>query len=172
MFAQTPTDFDNDIIGLKAIREFYRLLYGKIKIGNKHKYPLSDKSTTIYDLLGNNQFVVNAAKTRGIQPQYYLRQSFKEAAKNFKVIDSSTQGVLVPYGYGKTIIDKLSSISPHDYETRSSLLSEAQRYSVNVFYDQLDKLASKGIIEEICEDIRVYKVCDSCYDSEVGLVKD
>ena len=66
------------------------------------------------------------------------------------MIDSPTRGIIVQYGNaGEKLVIALCSMPM--IEKQFKLLKEAQRYSINLFPHEFDKLAANGIIHEIQE---------------------
>lgn len=92
---------------------------------------------------------------------------FRSAAEVFRIIDDRLQRtILVPYGEGERLIEKLKRLGP---ERR--LLRSLQRYSVNIYLDQFNKLLSRGSIEEIYPGMFAL-VCGVEYDAGIGLLVD
>lgn len=76
-----------------------------------------------------------------------LRQSFRTASEEFRVIDSDTVGILVPYGEGSKIITQLCS--DNTLRDEILLLRKAQAYSVNVYPDMYNRLSREGMLFEV-----------------------
>lgn len=92
---------------------------------------------------------------------------FRSAAEAFRIIDDRLQQtVLVPYGDGEELIDRLKLIGP---ERR--LLRKLQRYTVNVFLNQFNMLLNRGSLEEIVPDVYALR-CGVEYDEQIGLLID
>ena len=172
-FKANPLDFDNDIIGLKAIERYYQYYFYEqkeemcYKVDGKSEVGRSDN---LFELLSSNQLSVKAYQRINNQscPPISIRQSFMSAAKAFRAIDSPTRGVMVPYGEaGKRIIAQLCGAQ--ELEKQYKLLKEAQRYSVNVFAEIFDKLAKQGIIREVQPGVGVYYLDDRYYSDACGM---
>ncbi len=103
----------------------------------------------------------------GSLPETYFRQSFMSAAKVFHAIDSPTQGVIVPYKKGKTIINGLCATA--DVKRQYELLRDAQRYSVNVFPNVWAHLMEEEALHEIEPGIGIYYLDERYYDENFGL---
>ena len=168
-----PDDFDNDIIGLKAINRYYQYyFYDRAKVMN---YPVSKNSCisrtdNLFDLLSLNEQSVFEYKilNKDQPPDLVLRQSFETASKIFKAIDSQTIGIIVPYGEkGDEIIKSLCSVN--DMETQYKMLKEAQRYSVNVFPYVFQKLSEAKAINESQKDSGIFYLSKENYDKQFGL---
>lgn len=92
---------------------------------------------------------------------------FRSAAAAFRLIDDSMQrNILVPYGDGDKLIEQLKALGPQRW-----LLRKLQRYSVNVYLNQFDKLRDRGSIEEVSPGIFVLS-CGIEYDAHIGLLVD
>ena len=100
-------------------------------------------------------------------PEIAFRQSFQTAAKAFCVIDSPTRGVIVQHGdAGKELVADLCSIP--ELEKQYKLLKKAQRYSVNVFNHEFEKLAKEGAIHEVQVGTGVYYLDERYYSKDFG----
>ena len=125
-----------------------------------------NKKENLLDLLGANQG--NIARTEGRM----LRQSFATAANCFAAIDAETQGILVPYGEGRRIIEQLCSWQPENAAALSvqrELLKKAQRYSVNLYPDALKKL---GNAVACIPETGIMYLPESYYDTETGVTAE
>lgn len=90
---------------------------------------------------------------------------FRSAAQRFRLIDDAGQSILVPYGSeGFKWLDMLRSIGPERY-----LMRKLQRYSVNVYENEFNKLRNIGAIEELHPGIWGLCVTNG-YDDELGLM--
>ena len=98
-------------------------------------------------------------------PDILLRQSFRSASGEFRVIDSPTRGVIVPIGKGRRIITELCGA--FGLEKKGKLLKQAQRYSVNLFDHQLNGLLKIGAIQEV-QDAGIYYLDKQYYSKEFG----
>lgn len=170
-FRNNPADFQSDPIGLEAIIRYYYQYYNE----HKHEldYPISIDSQirrddTLFNLLSINP-LSNAnyrAMHQGNNPDMLLRQSFRSASAEFRVIDSYTRGVIVPYKEGKNIIIELCS--EFEIEKKSKLLKQAQRYSVNLLDHQFANLRQIGAIQEVQENVGMYYLDEQYYSIEFG----
>ncbi|MFH1259124.1 MAG: CRISPR-associated helicase Cas3' [Elusimicrobiota bacterium] len=142
-YKKNPDIFDRDILGHKAIECYYQYYF--YDRTNDMNYPVSSKSVVkrndnLFILLSTNTTSIGEYKRiNKVFPAIPLRYSFMAAAKTFNVIDSPARGIVVPYGQmGREIINKLCSA--FDIEKQYLLIKEAQRYSVNLFENDLKKL--------------------------------
>jgi CRISPR-associated endonuclease/helicase Cas3 len=142
-------------------------------------YPFTSKSSVVsdgnlFDLFSVNSLSLGAYKriNKDTVPSLCLKQSFQSASKAFKVIDSPTRGVIVPFGKeGKQIINDLCAA--FELEKQYKLLKKAQRYSVNVYENVFNDLSKKGIIKEVqSEDgTGIYYLDAQHYSEEFGISK-
>lgn len=92
-FHRSPERFDHDLSSDKAIREYYRKLYGNAREGYQD-HAIKKPDTTLFDLLsGNEKFYDDDAPYYGM---FFLNQAFKLAGSRFEVFDSNTRDVIVP----------------------------------------------------------------------------
>ena len=74
---------------------------------------------------------------------------FRTAAKKFTIIDDTMQKtIFVRYGEGDRLIDILKTNGPDRW-----LLRKLQRYSVNIYSGEFDKMRTRGAIEEVYPQI-------------------
>ncbi|MBX3038556.1 MAG: CRISPR-associated helicase Cas3' [Anaerolineales bacterium] len=166
LYKRKPSDYDEDAIGLQAITKYYRNYFQDRE--DKLEYPVEkgkyiDHADSLFNLLSRN---TNAYKKQIDEKS--LKQSFMSASKMFRVIDSLTIGVIVPYGEGKEIITDLCG--DIDIRQKRELLKRAQRYSVQLFrgkYGQFEKLKEKGAIQQIKDD-EIFYLVSNYYDDVVG----
>lgn len=128
----------------------------------------NDRDDTLLNMLSMNIYAVGEYERKyNKTPAIYFRQSFMSAFEAFKTIDAPTQGIIVPYEDGEKIISEL--FSEFAYEKRFQLLKKAQRYTVNVFPNVLNKLIEERVIKEVPE-IGVFVLNDKrYYHHEFGL---
>ena len=164
--------FDGDRIGLQAIAEYYRY-YFKVKEKDMD-YPVDRNSRVgqdddLYDVLSSNRIALGEylrIHQAQAAPDMLLRQSFQSAGKEFQVIDSVTHGVIVPYKDGEMVIAELCSARELDKQYK--LLKKAQRYSVNLFIHDFDKLCGLGAIQEVQPEAGIYYLNEQYYSEEFG----
>lgn len=172
-YASDPCQFDNDIIGPKALERYYQYYFHQRT--NEMNYPLGRKSKAgraddIFNLLSANQLSLDAFRRQnlGQLPQLPLRQSFKTAGDEFEAIDSSTRGIIVHYkDEGKQVIRDLCSYSY--LEKQFQLLKQAQRYSINIFSYLFDLLLKKKVIYEVQEGSGIYYLDERYYSNHCGM---
>jgi len=170
-YQEDPATFDFDILGPKAIARYFEYYF--YERASEMGYPVGVRSTvghedTLLSLLSTNTTTVaDYRRMDGSSPETYFRQSFMSAAKVFHAIDSPTQGVIVPYKKGKTIISGLCATT--DIKRRYTLLRDAQRYSVNVFPNVWARLMGEKALHEVQPGIGIYYLDERYYHENFGL---
>jgi len=170
-FNDDPASFDNDIIGLKAMEQYYEYYFYERK--DHMNYPVNarsliGRSDNLFNLLAMNTLSVDGfRRIHNAEPSQLFRQSFMSAAKIFKAIDSPAIGLIVPYERGEGIINELCATD--NIEKEFKLLKEAQRYSVNVFPYIFDKLMRDGAVYEIQNNAGIYCLDKRYYSNHYGL---
>ncbi len=170
-FRTAPETFGNERIGMEAILRYYRTYYAAHE--NRLNYPVYKNSSLgreddLFNLLSMNELSMKnyTALHRGEAPDIILRQSFRSANGEFRVIDSPTHGVIVPYGDGDRIINELCG-SPC-IEKQGALIKKAQRYSVNLFAYQFDELFKAGAVMEVHPEAGILYLGEQYYSQEYG----
>lgn len=172
-FKDHPERFDNDLLSLKAVELYNKYFFYERR--DRMCYPVGPKSEVgrddnLFNLLSlNGKSVEEFRRTHNDNlPAIPLKQAFMTAAKTFKAIDTNNRGVVVPYGNdGNELIKKLCSEFKTDQLYK--YLREAQRYSVNVFPNTLNKLLSNHIIHEVQKETEIYHLDKRYYSDEFGL---
>ena len=116
-------------------------------------YPYKAWNSDLVAMLSTNSGCRNAAKDLRDTPlpnlSKRLCQSFRTAGTVFQVIDQKTKSVIVPYGRGEVLIEKLAD--QHTLGEEIEYLKEAQQYSVNVFEQVFARLAEEGALHSLGE---------------------
>jgi CRISPR-associated endonuclease/helicase Cas3 len=172
-FHDDPAVFDHNLQSPKTMERYYHYYF--FQRAHEMTFPVSrrefGRDDDLLTLLSTNTGSVEAYKSSHKQaPPLNLRQSFMSAAKAFKAIDSPTEGVIVTYDKGDQLIAKLSALSRFD--DKSKLLKEAQRYSVNLFPNELANLKGKGRLYEAWEGCGIYCLDERNYSEEFGVSMD
>ncbi len=174
-FKNDPARFGNSLIGPEAMEQYY--LYYFYQRAAKMNYPVTAESSikredNLFNLLSVNQSSIEEhIRIYKEAPGIPLKQAFMSAAKSFDVIDSTTRGVVVPYGEeGKDIIGKLCSAMEIDKQYK--LLRQAQRFSVNVFPNVLEKLHKQKALYEAQEGSGIVCLDKRYYSDEFGLSEE
>ena len=173
-FKRDKKQFDNDILGPKAMERYYRYFFfdrrGEMCY-NVGKNSIIERDGNLFDLLSTNSLSLQEyRRINKSSPNLLLRQSFMSASKLFNVIDSNIHGVIVPYGEGAEIIDKLCGSPNIDIEYR--LLKSAQRYSIELFDNEFQNLRKRDVIHEIQEGSGIFYAGKFYYDLDHGFDGD
>lgn len=163
--------FDHDIIGIEAMQRYYKYYF--FDRAAQMAYRISakefDHEDDLLTLLSTNEKSVEIYKRNTRQaPPIMLRQAFKSAAYAFKAIDTTTQGVIVPYSVeGKRIIDELQV--SFDPGKQFKLIKLAQRYSVNLFPQAIKTLCENRAIFEVQAGSGLLFLDSQFYSSDFGV---
>lgn len=162
--------YDDDRIGLKAMQRFFELYFFARRA--EMAYPVGTRTELgrnddLLSLLSDNPLSLAAFRQEsdGSNPKTPILQSFMMAGRVFETIDSHTQGVIVPYGEGENLITYL--LANNDPPKIRQALKKAQRYSLNVFGWQLEKLIEEHAVKEIAGQ-GVYCLDPKYYNHEFG----
>lgn len=173
-YKKQPQMFDNDVLGPKGVEMFYKYFFYEKK--EEMSYRLSPESLinrndNIFNLLSTNGLSFNEYKRiNKSSPNLFLKQSFMSASKSFDVIGTGTNGVIVPYKEGERIIEELCGSTNLEYEYK--LLKSAQRFSIDIFDNQFEKLRKNGILQEIQRGAGIFYIGKSYYKLTHGLDDD
>lgn len=170
-FTADPTALENDRIGLEAMARYYRYYYHIRK--DEMRYPVSTTSSIghsddLFNILSMNKLSLQAyQRIHQAMPDIAFYQSFQSAARAFRVINSPTRGVVVPYGEdGDRIITELCSVTM--LEKQYKLLKRAQRYSVNLFTHEFQRLADANSIHEAQKGTGIFYMDKPYYSNDFG----
>ena len=161
-------EFDGNLLGPEAMERYFKYYFFSRR--NEMSYSISreaiGREDTLLNLLSVNSAAVNEYKrSHRAAPNIYLRQSFRSAAKAFKVIDAPTRGIIVPYEKsGRNLINDLCSAV--EVKTQFKLLRLAQQYTVNVFPYIFDRLQEEEAIHRIQESVDIFYLSDTRYYSQ------
>jgi len=165
---ENPAAFDHDLQSPKAMERYY--FYYFFNRAHEMAFPVAIDGvhTDLLTLLSTNSGAVQEyMRIHRQAPMHRLCQAFASAAKEFKAIDSPTEGVIVPYGEGERIIAELSDAR---FEDKSRLLKEAQRYSVNLFpYEKTKLLEEKKRLYETWQESGIFWLDERHYSEEFGV---
>ncbi len=151
--ADIAEEFLRDEINVKnlqkhsTIRSYFRKWYWQLGGQSLDK-------RNILELLGGNRL------------DYY----FRTASDRFCLIeDRHTVGVLVPYG---NVMEILASVQNEPWNLRK-IRRKLQRYTVNIFKDQMDKLIKNRLIHPVGQSqqgIELFMIDKTIYHKDFGLV--
>lgn len=156
-------EFANDLLSPSAIQTYFDYYLSKAKRTIK----LTDKNLEVelIDLLNLSQKYYHAIPET--VSKNIMRTMYKSLESNFQVIEAPTTSVLVPYGEGVELIERLNE-DIHDYEELNSYIKKAQQYSVNVYHHTLQHLANEGLLVPLYNE-SIYALKDGAYDDQYGL---
>lgn len=137
-YRREPEQFDSDLASEKAIDFYYNRFYGAMKQGAQD-YPLARERSSIFRLLSDNRDYCD--DTKSFYGRFMLNQAFRMAGNAFTVFESDTQDVVVPYGYGKKLIEELAAKGTADVEFLEKWLPKAKPYTVSLFAYQIQELS-------------------------------
>jgi len=175
-FKDDPTSFDENLQSPKVMERYY--FYYFFNRSHEMAFPVSNRDiktmsgkSDLLTLLSTNCDAVEIYMNYQLKaPSTPLRQAFMSAADVFRVIDSPTDGVVVPYGDGEHLITQLMTCPRED---RSLLLKEAQRYSVNLFPYEMNKLRDEKCgVYELWAESGIYYLDERHYSEEFGASTD
>lgn len=94
---------------------------------------------------------------------------FREGARRFRMIDDAQTAVVVPFGGGGALFDKLLRTERPD----RALLRRLQRFTVGVYDSQLRELLERRTVYEHPDVEELYLLANrEAYDDEIGLRTD
>lgn len=170
-FNDDPVSFGNDRIGLNAMEAYYKHYFYERQ--GEMNYPVKadshiGRADDLFTLLSTNESSMEERQRVTSETTVItFRQSFQAASKAFRVIDSLTQGVIVPYGEeGSEIITKLCGVD--EVEKQYGLIKKAQRFSVNLFPHEFRKLADNNAIREVQKGAGIFYLDKQYYSEKFG----
>lgn len=136
----------NDVLGRDLARQFFEHLYVRAPSLDKH---------------GIHELLTQDARECEIQ--------FRSVAEKFRLIDDSAyQTILVRYGDGHKLLDRLEIEGPH-----RKLMRKLQRYSVNIPKRLFTQLEKQGVVRKSKRLSGMFiQVGDTLYDKSLGVVID
>lgn len=169
LYQKNKEHYHYDLLSRTALDEFYTRYYYDKDQQNLMNYPLKYLGSSLVDLLAGN--IVGKKAYIGQRggnelPDLTLFQAFKTAGKEFTVIEQDTTAVLVPYGKGKEIIQRLSGELSR--EMMIDLLRKSQRFTVNLYRNQLDEMSQAGALVHLKYGNAI-ALKDGFYDSNIGI---
>lgn len=162
-FRKSPEHYDGDLASDAAIRQYYRYYYGSM---DTHAQDAPKHGMTLFDLLGRNEKFDSGDSTNS----FILRQAFKTAGSLFTVFDDDTASVIVPYGAGRTTVERLiaeNRKAPRNYVVLRELTQNAKPYTVSLRHYEIEILKKKGALIELFEG-SVLVLSDGFYEEATG----
>ncbi len=158
--------YPEDVISPKVMNEYYKYYF--FKRNNEMYYPLKTAGLSLFGMLSNNKSGVQSYKNKyGNIPSCLMRQAFRDANREFKVIDS-VQSIVVPFDEESK--NAISIICSERYEECKKAMRVLQNYSINTFH--LNELIKQGLVSVVDYGSGVvYCLKEGFYDDDVGLVE-
>lgn len=157
-----------DLLSPEAV-ELYYLHYFHER-SHEMGYRLKAYNETMYHMLDQNRKAIgNYRDLEHRNPPLQFFQSFHTTGENFRVIDSPSYGVIVPYKKGKEYIEELCGEC--STERLRILLRSCQRFTVNVYRPELERLYRLGAVQYLQEK-NVFILRDGNYSEETGITDD
>lgn len=158
-FEKAADRFDSDLSSDKSAEFFYKKLYTAknkdffdfVRIG----YP------SVYSLLAQNE-----TYTGKDGEKFALHQAFKTAGELFEVFDQEQESVIVPWGEGKTVSDKLLGSGE---SVSKKLYDAAKPYTVSTFAYQFERLLECGAITSV-GDGQIWVLDEKYYNNDTGII--
>jgi CRISPR-associated endonuclease/helicase Cas3 len=171
--------FNNTLMHPDLIAQYFSYFYERFSETDLKYEVFPGRTDTIVNLLSVNtesesEYEGLAKSKSGVEIKLLAEfcQSFESAWKAFAAITSDTIGIIVPFEKGKKIINELYAES--DRKRMEELLREAQPYSVNVYYNGLDRLLDIKAVNRIgaSTGLEIYAVETEHYDKYIGLNRE
>lgn len=155
--------FDHNLLSPKAMEGYFAGFFSEEDIQEQILYPIKNSSDSISSLLTEEK----ARKNRyaGEYPLQFSYQ-FQTAREEFRVIDSLTKTVIVPYGEGKQLVAHL--LGGGFLGEKANDLKQAQQYSVNLYDFMFEQLKAKEAFLP-CPWEGVYLLKEAFYHKEKGV---
>jgi len=170
-FNDNPGVFQNDRIGRLTTSKYYKYYF--YRRSEEMMYPIGKDSPAgreddLFNLLSlNTKSVGEYVRVAQTAPDIRFRQSFQTASRAFHVIDALSRGVIVPYEKeGEELIHDLCGA--FEVEKQYGLLKKAQRYSVNLFFDEFKRMVDAKAIREVQEGSGIFYLDSSYYSDQFG----
>lgn len=161
--------FENELLSPKAIERYFDLYYSDSKISSQMDYPV-ENDEPIYEMLELQKKRNTVYSENNKQPiPISINYRFKSAGDHFRVIDNNTKTIIVPFGEGKKIIEKLLNDIP--FKDKFILIKETQQYSVNVYENLFSKLKEENAFLP-CPISGLYLLSEDFYDTVKGVNTD
>ncbi|MCA6069928.1 MAG: CRISPR-associated helicase Cas3' [Endomicrobium sp.] len=155
-----------DLLDNKIIKYYYADFFYQKDQQKKMQYLICDGNcdgNTELDLLSENR---NNYKDDDKCGHLTLKQSFKAASNNFKVIDDIASPVCIEINRVLEIIKEIKRSS--DFRERYKLIKKLHKYSVNIYPNQFENLRAS----KINEDLDIYSISDCYYDKNFGITEE
>ncbi|MCD8391223.1 MAG: CRISPR-associated helicase Cas3' [Firmicutes bacterium] len=160
-------DKNMDLLSPEAVQSYYADYFKVRKDKLDNMDYIIDGKDTIMDLLSGNRNYTKEYGDKYKAPP--LCQAFKTAGEKFRVIDSATYSVVVPYGDGKKYAEDLTGGA--DIYEKFKTVKKCPPFTVNVYEWEFKRLKESGSVY-FAEDIGVWIARNESYKEEYGLKTD
>lgn len=158
-FEKEAGKFDFNLSSDKSVRFFYEKLY---KVKNTDFFDFVRKGyPSIYSMLSQNERYTGKDGER-----FLLHQAFKTAGRLFEVFDREQTSIIVPWGDGEEIAEKLISSGA---SVSKELYDDAKPYTVSVFSYQLERLSECAAITAV-GDGQILVLDKNYYSNNTGII--
>ncbi|MCE1271871.1 MAG: hypothetical protein LWW88_09990, partial [Acinetobacter sp.] len=161
----------NDLLHPKVMERYFQYYFHNRSSEMNYQVDIG-RNDSLLNLLSENSFSASEyCRINGDLPEMYFLQSFATAGREFKAIDSITQGIVVPYSKKgrKVVADFFSKFA---VEKQLKLITKAQSYTVNALPNVISKLTAQKAIRVVPE-IGVMVLTDPrFYHPEFGLTSE
>ena len=171
-FEANPELFDYDLLSPKSMERYFKYYFHER--ADEMSYPITGNGNdTLLNMLSSNSVAYNEYKriNKNNNSGSFLRQSFTAVGENFNVIGGGTHGIIAPYKeQGRTLIKEICKSK--NIEEEYKLLKQAQRYSINIYTQMIDRYIEEDIIYESHPESGVFCLREEYYNDEYGLSEE
>ncbi len=157
-----------DILSLEALSRYFQEFYTSFT--KDLNYLLPKLNTDLSILLGgsreSNSFCIAYRNKWNESFPLVNANSYRTAARHFRVIHNETTPVIVPYQDGKDYIAQFNSYEKVD--DLSLTLRKSQHYTVNLYEQELEQLKTNGQIESLMDGM-ILVLKEGAYDKKYGV---
>lgn len=166
-YKKKPEKYKMDLSSDESAAFYYSALYRRMEEGYQdYKVKADSRPTSVYEMLSTNRKMYPNANKEPVFGQ--LRQAFREAGRSFSVFDQDTETVLVPYGEGEKLINRLGETELlYDYIAQEDVLRKAKEFSISMMRWELEKLERQGALKYFMDN-RIAVLQEGFYDNELG----
>lgn len=163
-YRRDPAHYCHDLTSDIAVQDYYAYLYMNMPIGYQDYY--THGHTLLELLTGNDQYISD------VGTPYLLNQAFRTAGEWFEVFDNASEGVLVPYDEGKSLITLLEETDcRYDIGRTRALLTQAKPYTVSVSSRQIERMLKSGMLCTLLNG-SIYALNNGFYDDHTGIKEE
>jgi len=164
-----PERLGGNLLSRQAMESYFREFYDSFRSDLDYYIKKLGQSMTKLLMAQDkmNPYLQDYILRNGKQkPPQLLQNSYRTAAEYFEVIDSRTTAAIAPYGEGKELVATLNGAGT--IEDLSKVLRKAQKYTVNLFGPERDRLSKNGGLIPLM-DGQIFALADGAYHDEYGV---